>query len=100
LKHGLLHRKDNRKLWIRLRQSEDSNRLVVEIEDNGIGRKRAAEIKSADSTHKSFSTSATRKRLELLNAERKEKIGLEIVDLMGEDGEATGTMVKLRIPMG
>lgn len=43
LKHGLLHKKENRKLAISFYSIEDEQ-LICEITDNGVGRKRAKEI--------------------------------------------------------
>lgn len=98
LKHGLLHRKENRKLDITFTQKQEDIILCV-IEDNGVGRKRAAAIKEkANILHKSFATKATADRLHLLNFGKDKKIGVRIEDLYHEDGTAKGTKVQLQIP--
>jgi LytS/YehU family sensor histidine kinase len=43
IKHGLLHKKDDRQLWIKFIKERDC--LMVIIDDNGIGRKRSAQLK-------------------------------------------------------
>ncbi|MEZ4929558.1 MAG: hypothetical protein R2777_06055 [Chitinophagales bacterium] len=48
--------------------------------------------------HKSFATSATQNRIELLNMGRQADISLQIEDLSNDKGEATGTKVTLIIP--
>ncbi|NJL14991.1 MAG: histidine kinase [Microscillaceae bacterium] len=98
LKHGLLHKKENRQLWVRFLSAPHPNRLICEIEDNGIGREKAAEIrKKRSNLHQSFATSATQNRLDLLNFGKTEKIWLVIEDLKTENNEALGTRVRLDI---
>ncbi len=99
IKHGLLHKKENKKLTVTFKLSDKEDYLSVEVEDNGIGRRRSAEIKAAQKfRYKSFATSATQKRLELLNYGRKNIILVKIIDLYNENGEAKGTKVVFNIP--
>jgi len=98
LKHGLLHKKENRKLWVRF--SEKENFLCCEIEDNGIGRKKSAEFnQNRPKKHKSFAISATQKRLDLLNYGRKKPIESKIIDLYDKEKEPSGTKIVLNIPI-
>jgi ligand-binding sensor domain-containing protein len=95
IKHGLLHKKGEKHLLISL--EKERNSLVCRIRDNGIGRKRSEEIKlRQQEKHRSFSTEATRKRLELLNHTRHKKISLEILDLYDQQ-QPSGTEVIIRI---
>mgnify|MGYP003624189781 CR=1 FL=1 len=98
LKHGLLHKKDNRKLSITI--SKISNKIIeCVIEDNGIGREKSKEInKNREAQHKSFALKATTERLDLLNYSRERKIGVEFVDLK-ENNKSRGTKVVLKIPI-
>ncbi|MCZ8217224.1 MAG: hypothetical protein O9262_13350, partial [Cyclobacteriaceae bacterium] len=97
IKHGLLHRKGNKQLLISFSRKKDD--LLVVIDDNGVGRKTSAELKSnKNKQHSSFSISANRKRLELLNAKKKNTIGLQIVDKTDEMGRGSGTTVIITIP--
>ena len=74
--------------------------LVCEVEDNGVGRKAAAELQVARSPqHESYATEATYSRLELLNLGRDLDIGILIEDLEDGAGKASGTLVALRIPL-
>jgi tetratricopeptide (TPR) repeat protein len=100
LKHGLLHKEQGRKLSIKFGYYAESKHLVCEIEDNGIGRKKSMKInKLRNPNHKSFASSATKKRLELLNYGSKKIIGEETQDLLDSNGLAKGTKVILNIPM-
>ncbi len=98
IKHGLLHRKKDRLLTISLRADQDQKILYCLVKDNGVGRRRAQEIN--DRNHhkkKSFATSATENRLQLLNYGNSKKIGVEIIDLI-ENNQAVGTEIRINIP--
>ena len=98
LKHGLLHRKENRKLRCSFRKEE--NVLVVEIADNGIGRKRSQELNAKSARqHISFSTEATQKRIELMNRTLPEGFSVEYIDHVNEAEEPEGTTVILYMPI-
>lgn len=97
LKHGLLHRKNNRELSISFSKKEKNIQCI--IKDNGVGRKKSKEIQNnKPKLHKSFATKATQERLKLLNYGKDAKIGVKIIDLYSEDKTATGTQVVLIIP--
>jgi ligand-binding sensor domain-containing protein/signal transduction histidine kinase len=97
IKHGLLHKKDNRELTVSFRVA--NNVLHCDVIDNGIGITASTAINAKrNQTHKSFGTSAIRKRLALLNEERNENITVEMIDLFDDNGMAAGTHVKLAIP--
>ena len=65
--HGLMHKGDKGHLLIELHQ--ENNTLYCLITDDGVGRKRAAELKSKSaSKNKSLGMQITAHRLELINA--------------------------------
>lgn len=97
LKHGLLHRKEHRKLSCSFRV--DSASLVVTITDNGVGRKRSEELNAKAARHRPFSTEATQKRLELMNRALPNGFTVEYIDRQAEDGQSEGTTVVLRMPI-
>jgi ligand-binding sensor domain-containing protein/anti-sigma regulatory factor (Ser/Thr protein kinase) len=97
IKHGLLHKKGDKKLTISFQKEHDT--LVCMIKDNGIGRVHAQEIKDRQrEAHHSFSTSATQKRIELLNNVNGKNLALELIDLY-ENNEPSGTQVMMKIPI-
>lgn len=98
LKHGLLHKKGEKQLDIGFRLEEEKKVLFCTVNDNGIGRERSGQIESYR-THKSFATSATKRRLELLNADRDTAISVQYTDKMNEMGESIGTTVVLAVPV-
>ena len=74
--------------------------LTIEIEDNGIGRKRAGELfQKQDKDHKSMAIDITRQRIEVINRKSKHPIRFEIEDLCHQNGEARGTRVVFEVPV-
>lgn len=99
IKHGLLHKKTDRRLEVNFDRDVLNNTLTICVKDNGIGREQAAVIKAERvNYHKSFATYANNERVELLNRKRKEKISVEIQDLQADKGTACGTCVCISIP--
>lgn len=99
IKHGLLHKKDAKKLFIYI--TMNNNMLTITIEDNGIGRVKSYEInKARNKKHVSFSTYANKKRIDILNQDKGEKItGVEILDLYDNNNLPLGTRVIIEIPV-
>ncbi|WP_407556669.1 histidine kinase [Winogradskyella sp. 4-2091] len=98
LKHGLLHKKDNRKLKLIFYLNNNNDILFCEIEDNGIGVEASKKLNaSRRPMHKSFATSANEKRVTLLNTTRKTPIKVTITPL--DLSKKTGTKVEIKIPI-
>ncbi|MBL7919112.1 MAG: histidine kinase [Bacteroidia bacterium] len=98
VKHGLANKQGEGVLNIKF--EENNNKLFIYIEDDGIGRAAAAEIgKRMIKKSASFSTEANISRIELLNANKTEKITQDIIDKKDKEGNAAGTIVKLVIPI-
>lgn len=98
LKHGLLHRKENRILKIDFSLHEALKTIKCSIVDNGVGRTKAKEYKERSyKQHKSFATKANQDRLDLLNYGKEKQIGVTITDLLKEE-TAIGTQVDIIIP--
>lgn len=96
-KHGLLHKPKGRKLDISFSKIADSTLQII-IEDNGVGRKKAMEIKSRRANkNPSFSMTANQKRLQLLNYNKKQQIEVNVIDIE-ENNCAAGTKVIIQIP--
>jgi sensor histidine kinase YesM len=97
-KHGLRHKIGRKELHLRILLDDEHEVLTIEIQDNGIGRTASARINKENSPeHNSFATDAMQKRLELLNHEKKDLVGIEISDKFDSTGEAAGTIVTIRI---
>jgi sensor histidine kinase YesM len=96
--HGLLNKKGERILKIIFENDEDS--LFVSIEDNGIGRKKSAAFESPMKKSKtSMGMKLTSERLGVLNEIKPDQAFVEIEDLIDSHGKATGTCVKLTLPI-
>ncbi len=100
IKHGLKYI-DEKRGCIEVNFSERNNLLECSVSDNGIGRKKAEELNrnSKETYHKSTALLVTQERLDLLKEDKNIR-SLEIIDLYNENGEATGTKVIVRIPLG
>lgn len=96
--HGLAQKQGDRRVSVTIRRDDAS--LICTIEDNGIGRSRAAALRSVHNPeHESKGMRVTRERLDLLiPPEGHEAEHVTVSDLSGPGGEATGTRVELHIP--
>ena len=96
--HGLMHKKEKGLLEIELFQQENS--LCCKITDDGIGRKKAAKLKSDSlSTYKSMGMQITASRIEMLQSSNGAESPVIINDLVNADGSAAGTEVIIKIPV-
>ena len=96
--HGLMNKEEKGHLEIELIRQEDV--LCCRIADDGIGRKKATELKSKSaSTHKSMGMKITASRIEMLKQKKHLDTSIKITDLVLADGSAGGTEVILKIPI-
>jgi tetratricopeptide (TPR) repeat protein len=98
IEHGILHKGSKGNIAVSFELY--NNRLLFEVEDDGIGREKALELlKIHDKNHKSMATAITLERIKVLNRRLKLKITLEIIDLKDEQGKASGTKVVFGVPV-
>jgi len=98
IKHGLMHKRGMKKLFIRFLKKE--NFLICEVEDNGIGIKKSLNIhKRNPKIYKSKGMSLTKERLNLINSSNTGKLKLEVIDLKDSNNESTGTKVIIQVPL-
>lgn len=94
--HGLMHKDEPGRLDIELSMKE--NILHCIITDNGVGREKAAEMKSKTvEKEKPMGLKITTERLALFNREKDVHTFYEIEDLKDENGDAAGTKIIIRI---
>jgi len=94
--HGLSHKKGERNLKIRITKKQDN--IICEVEDNGVGRKMATELKSLyRKEHRSRGMELLSKRFSLLSKEYGSDIQTGIEDLH-DNGTATGTRITIIVP--
>ena len=95
IRHGLKPMGKDGILIVRINQIR--NNLILEIEDNGIGRKKA----EATGTHGTGrGMSIIDQTIATFNRYNQKKIQTEIHDLEDEQGQPRGTLVRLIIPVG
>lgn len=98
IEHGIKHKGSKGNIHIRLKLIE--HKLIYEVEDDGIGRKKAQEIQlKQNNDHKSLATTITQERIKVLNKKTRQKINLSIIDLKDENGKPAGTKVTFDIPI-
>lgn len=98
VKHGLLHKNSLKKLLITF--SKNGDKIRIEIDDNGIGRQKSAELNAIkNKNHNSFATNAMQNRIDLLNKNNKNKITIDFIDKMNQSQQSQGTTVVIEIPI-
>lgn len=98
IKHGLLHKRGERRLEVLFQRENDF--LMCIIEDNGVGRKASADInKNRSASHNSYATGAIQERISLINYSLHLPLQVETIDLENESGLGIGTRVIIRIPV-
>jgi len=97
--HGVSH-KESGIGSIAISINKKDELLQCHIEDNGIGRKKAAEIaKQMGKSHKSRALLIVQERLQLLFPEQQHLCDISYTDLMDENGVASGTKVSISLPL-
>jgi LytS/YehU family sensor histidine kinase len=93
IRHGVRFL-ENKKGKINILAKKEDDYLVCEIDDNGIGREKATELKSSmHIEYQSRGMQLSRRRAELYN------IRQEIIDKKDEAGIASGTKIIISIPL-
>lgn len=95
--HGLMHKKEGAPvLKVAIRQQKDS--LRCEVEDNGLGRAHAAELRSRSSIQRSsMGTRITQDRLDLLKRLYNMNVSVVYTDLMDAAQRPLGTRVTITL---
>ncbi|MCK0160709.1 histidine kinase [Allomuricauda sp. F6463D] len=92
--HGLRYKDEKGFLKIRVKQITN-DMLEICIEDNGIGRKKSAELKTTNQKkQKSKGMGNIQKRIQILNDMYKNRVDVSITDL---NDDKTGTRVSLKL---
>jgi len=95
--HGMINKKTKGFLSISFKIVDNILRCVVE--DNGIGREKAMELKKVSGLQKkSRGMLITQQRLEILNKQTINSLYVHIEDLHDKNNKATGTRVIIHMP--
>jgi two-component sensor histidine kinase len=99
--HGLMHKQKGEKGKVDLQLSRKENVIHCVIEDNGIGRERALEIRASKHGPRrpSMGMQITRDRMEMINKLYNTTTNVQVTDLKDQENRAIGTRVELTIPI-
>jgi hypothetical protein len=95
--HGLLHKEGEKKITISIEKTNEHS-ISIEINDNGIGRKRVQEINNLSKKGKSFGMQIGEDRLKLIKQSTGQMAQVEVVDSYDEHNIGNGTTIKIIIP--
>ncbi|MBC7872737.1 MAG: histidine kinase [Ferruginibacter sp.] len=96
--HGLINKEGEKKLWLQF--SEKEGKLECVIEDNGVGRAKAAEIKKGKLGAGKLESKGTKlalQRIAILNQQNPGSATIETKDLFDGMGNAAGTRVVITL---
>ena len=102
--HGLMQKEGEGTINIEIAMNSEQitddgeQHLRISISDDGIGREKAAELKSKSATHTSHGLKVTSQRIDMMNKLNSTWAKLNIVDLKDMQGCAMGTRVEMIIP--
>jgi hypothetical protein len=92
--HGLNHKEERGRVDISFELQKAV--MICTIEDNGIGREKAREIRERSGIRRQpRGMMITKERLEIMKRQSKEDFYVDVEDLKNEAGEALGTRVKI-----
>jgi hypothetical protein len=93
--HGLRYKEE--KGYLKIHIYQENEKLLCTITDNGIGRKKSAELKTDNQkSYQSTGIKNTQQRIEILNKIYGTKLDIAITDI--ENKLETGTVVKISLP--
>lgn len=98
--HGLINKEGDKKLTVSFEEAKDNHQLKCIVEDNGIGREKAAENKNRNHTmlHESKGIKITQERMELLRYQIKNEVSVNIKDKKNSLNKSEGTKIELVLP--
>jgi len=96
--HGLSPKKEKKKLIVTIEGYKQTH-IIISILDNGVGRKKSAEIKQ-NKIHKkdSLGIKINEERLRNFSSEYLNNYSLAFIDLFDDNNLASGTQVTIMIP--
>lgn len=95
LNHGIFHMPEKGLLQVSFRIDDETDDLLLIVEDNGVGRKRAKQLRSGTvKKADSYGTVLIEELVEVFNKYEKIKISIEYID---KEVPESGTIVVIRI---
>ena len=91
-----MHAEGKGSLIVSIKKRKDI--LLCIVEDNGIGREKATELREQSGIKRQpRGMMITKERLDILGKQRKKGFTVKVTDLKNERGEAAGTRVEINI---
>ncbi|MEZ5045548.1 MAG: histidine kinase [Chitinophagaceae bacterium] len=94
--HGLLHKEGEKNIQIKIKNI-DEEYIRIEINDNGVGRKKAEEMNNSNQ-RKSFGMQINENRIRLMNHGNTNFSSIDVQDLYDKNGMPSGTCIRITIP--
>ena len=96
--HGLVYKKGERKLTVKIKKQNES--LICWVEDTGVGRERANELESVYNTkRKSRGMKITKERMNIIQRITGQETLVNVIDLYDTHKNAAGTRVEIKLPV-
>jgi LytS/YehU family sensor histidine kinase len=91
--HGLQNKESNGKIMVHLQK--ENNMIICTVEDNGVGRQKAMEMKEKTAAHQgeSLGMKITNARIDIINKIKKAKASVSLIDL------SEGMRVEVKLPL-
>lgn len=99
MRHGL-RQKTTGEGFIQIRFALSGKKLQVTVEDDGIGRKKAAIYKTREHIEdQSRGMLITAGRIRMINARYNDHIDIAVIDLEDQEGQPKGARVAMQFPL-
>jgi LytS/YehU family sensor histidine kinase len=97
--HGMMHKEGNG--IIRIDISKNGDMIKYTVEDNGVGREKANELRSSTQKgkHESLGIKITNERIAIINHIKKSKAFVALKDLYDDAKKPLGTLVEVQLPL-
>ncbi|MBC7891290.1 MAG: histidine kinase [Sphingobacteriaceae bacterium] len=96
--HGIAHKKAKGHITVTIQPV--GQHLECSVDDDGVGRQRARELKSKTvRSHQSVGLRVTEDRLQLISQRSGKVARVEVIDKTDEQGAAAGTRVVIELPL-
>lgn len=96
IKHGLMNKEGTKRLILNIEQSQ---KIIIRIEDNGIGREQSSLLRVNTPKYQSMGMHINTERIHLLSQTNDLHIDIEIIDKKSGTGISDGTCVIIQIPI-
>ncbi len=98
INHGIMHKEGSGHIKIALQHVSDG--IICTIEDDGIGRDQARQIKARQQiNHRSVGMGITKDRLQIINLVQKKNMSVKVSDMVNGNQQPAGTRVEIHIPV-